>query len=46
VHARLAAQGVAVRRFASEPRLARHLRITVGAPPENDALIDALRATL
>lgn len=43
VHAALAQRGVAVRRFASEPRLARHLRITVGTPAEDDALVRALR---
>ena len=43
-HAALLARGVAVRRFASEPRLARALRLTVGTPDENDALLTALAA--
>ena len=43
VHAGLAERGIAVRRFASEPRLARYLRITVGTPAEDDALLEALR---
>lgn len=46
VHAGLAERGIAVRRFASEPRLARYLRITVGTPAEDDALLDALRELL
>jgi histidinol-phosphate aminotransferase len=46
LHAALLATGIGVRRFASAPRLARHLRITVGTPEENDALVDALRHTL
>ena len=36
--------GVQVRRFAKIPRLARHLRITVGTPDENRRLVDALGA--
>lgn len=43
IHASLLAAGIGVRRFASIPRLARHLRITVGTPQENDALIAAFR---
>jgi len=35
--------GVQVRRFAKVPRLANHLRITVGTPAENDALLKALQ---
>ncbi len=46
VHAALLERGVGVRRFASEPRLARHLRITIGTPEENDALLSAFRASL
>lgn len=46
VHTSLQERGIAVRRFASEPRLARHLRITVGTPADNDALIDALRDSM
>ncbi len=42
VHAGLLARGVGVRRFASDARLARHLRVTVGTPAENDALLAAL----
>jgi len=36
--------GVQVRRFARIPRLARHLRVTVGTPDENRRLIEALTA--
>lgn len=43
VHTFLAQRGIGVRRFASSPRLARHLRITVGTPAEDDALVEALR---
>lgn len=43
LHARLMAAGIAVRRF-TDPRLARQLRITVGTPAENDALVAALRS--
>src|SRR5690606_30990476 len=39
----LAQRGIGVRRLASSPRLARHLRITVGTPAEDDALVEALR---
>ncbi len=35
--------GIGVRVFANNPRLAGHLRITVGRPDENNALLDALR---
>lgn len=45
VHAALLAREIAVRRFA-DPRLAHHLRISVGTPEENDALLSALRHTL
>ncbi len=41
LHAHLAARGIQVRGFR-EGRLASHLRITVGAPRENDALVRAL----
>ncbi len=41
VHAQLASQGVQVRAFKSAP-LDRHLRITIGRPEENDALLAAL----
>lgn len=34
--------GVQVRRFAAEPRLKSHLRITVGTPSENERLLAAL----
>ena len=43
---RLWAEGIAVRVFASHPRLAGHLRLTVGTPDENAALVDALRRAL
>jgi histidinol-phosphate aminotransferase len=47
VHARLLARGVLVRSFhAAGPRLARRVRITVGTPAENDALLAALSACL
>ena len=41
VHAQLAARGIQVRAFRAGT-LDRHLRITVGLPAENDALLDAL----
>lgn len=41
VHAHLLANGVQVRRFAGDPRLAHHLRLTVGTPAETDALLAA-----
>ena len=44
-HEALLERGVQVRRFASDPRLARHLRVTVGTPEENARLIGALSAT-
>ena len=40
----LESRGVRVRAFGSNPRLARHLRITVGTPDENRALLSALDA--
>lgn len=46
VHEGLTERGIAVRRFASVPRLERHLRITVGTPTENDALVEALSECL
>jgi histidinol-phosphate aminotransferase len=46
LHAALASRGIGVRRFAGHPRLGRHLRITVGTPAENDALLGALRELL
>lgn len=46
LHEHLTHRGIAVRRFTSEPRLAAHLRITVGTDAENDALIAALREAL
>jgi len=42
----LEARGVRVRAFGSNPRLARHLRITVGTPDENRTLLSALDAVL
>ncbi|HEY0229664.1 MAG TPA: histidinol-phosphate transaminase [Dokdonella sp.] len=42
--ARLLAAGILVRDFSAQPGLANCLRITLGRPDENDALIDALRA--
>ena len=47
VHARLLARGVLVRSFhAAGPRLARRVRVTVGTPTENDALLAGLSAYL
>jgi histidinol-phosphate aminotransferase len=47
LHAGLEARGVRVRAFgAAHPRLGRHVRITVGTPAENDALLSALDAVL
>jgi len=44
VHAALLARGILVRSFhASGGRLARRLRVTIGEPAQNDALVDALR---
>ena len=44
-HAQLLARGVLVRSFhASGGRLANRLRLTIGTPAENDALLDALAA--
>jgi histidinol-phosphate aminotransferase len=44
VHAGLLARGVLVRSFhAVGGRLGAHLRVTVGTPAENDALLEALR---
>ncbi len=44
---RLAARGVLIRDVSSfHPRLEHCLRITVGTPEENDALLDALRESL
>jgi histidinol-phosphate aminotransferase len=45
IHAALEARGVRVRAF-THPRLTRHLRITIGTPTENDALLSALDAVL
>ncbi|MEP7042068.1 MAG: histidinol-phosphate transaminase [Dokdonella sp.] len=42
--ARLLAAGILVRDFSAQPGLANCLRITLGRPDENDALIDALGA--
>ncbi len=42
----LLARGIAVRSFQKYGgRLAGHLRITVGTPTENDALLEALAAS-
>ena len=43
---RLLARGVLVRDFSGQPRLEGCLRVTVGAPEENDAFLDAVRASL
>jgi histidinol-phosphate aminotransferase len=44
--AALRARGVLVRRFAAPARIADHLRITIGTPAQNAALIDALKNIL
>jgi len=43
---RLVDRGVLVRDFSAAPRLEGCLRITVGTPTEDDALLDALRESL
>jgi histidinol-phosphate aminotransferase len=43
VHAHLTSRGIIVRDRSTEPRLDNCLRITVGTPEENNALITALR---
>jgi histidinol-phosphate aminotransferase len=43
---RLVGQGVLVRDFSRWPRLDDCLRVTIGTPAENDAFLDALRASL
>jgi histidinol-phosphate aminotransferase len=43
---RLVARGVLVRDFSARPRLAGCLRITIGTPDEDDALLDAMRESL
>jgi histidinol-phosphate aminotransferase len=46
VHAALLARGVLVRSFhAAGGRLGNRLRMTIGTPAENDALLDALPAS-
>jgi histidinol-phosphate aminotransferase len=42
VFERLLAAGILVRDFSAQPGLAHCLRITIGKPDENDALLDAL----
>lgn len=46
VFADLLARGVVVRNFSRAPHLADCLRVTVGAPGENDAFLDALADAL
>jgi histidinol-phosphate aminotransferase len=46
IHRGLEARGIRVRAFGAHPRLGSHLRITVGTPAENDALLAALDAVL
>jgi histidinol-phosphate aminotransferase len=43
---RLIARGVLVRDCSSWPRLAECLRVTIGTPEENDAFVDAVRASI
>lgn len=44
IHAGLMARGVMVRAFGGHPRLGKHLRITVGTPEENQALLVGIDA--
>jgi len=46
VCADLLSRGIVVRNFSRAPHLADCLRVTIGAPEENDAFLDALAATL
>jgi histidinol-phosphate aminotransferase len=46
VHAGLLARGIVVRNFSHAPLLAGCLRVTVGAPGENDAFLAALAEVL
>lgn len=46
VAAALREADIGVRAFPAEGPLARHLRITVGTPPQNDALLGALPGAL
>jgi histidinol-phosphate aminotransferase len=46
IHEGLEARGVRVRAFGAHPRLGSHLRVTVGTPAQDDALLAALDATL
>jgi histidinol-phosphate aminotransferase len=46
VHGALAERGILVRDVSGYPRLGRHLRVSVGTPEENDALLEALPAVL
>jgi histidinol-phosphate aminotransferase len=46
VHGALAERGILVRDVSGYPRLGRHLRLSVGSPEENDALLEALPAVL
>jgi histidinol-phosphate/aromatic aminotransferase/cobyric acid decarboxylase-like protein len=46
VHGALAERGILVRDVSGYPRLGRHLRLSVGSPEENQALLEALAAVL
>ena len=46
VCADLFSRGIVVRNFSRVPHLSDCLRVTIGAPEENDAFLDALAATL
>jgi histidinol-phosphate aminotransferase len=46
VFQRLLDKGVQIRNFSSKPRLENCLRVTVGAPEENDAFLEALKESL
>ncbi len=44
VHAAMVARGVLVRSFRGGGRMAQQLRVTIGMPEENDAMLAALEA--
>src|SRR5690606_32634187 len=46
MHARLETEGLLVRYFGSDPRLADKLRITVGTPEQNERLLAAMKSSL
>ena len=46
LHAALFRRGVLIRSYASHPALRSALRVSIGAPPLNDAFLAALKAEL